>query len=148
MRWIWTLLAALTATPLVAQEGELPDPLFRDNAILDATISGPLTTLVGKRPKDDYLDGVLEYKAIDGEMVKLDLEMRARGHFRHGHCDLPPVMLNLRRKQTIGTLFEHQNKLKLVIQCDRSDRYEQGVLKEYDAILPVPHLVPGPQHTG
>jgi hypothetical protein len=41
------------------------------------------------------------------------------------------VTLNLKRKQAAGTLFDNQNKLKLVIQCDKNDRYEQMVLREY-----------------
>ena len=131
MRMPAAILAILWVLPAAGQEGEAPDPLFRDTTILEATITGPLTTLVRKRPKDDYLVGFLEYEEATGEPVKLDLQIRARGHFRHEHCDLPPVLLNLKRNQTTGTLFEHQNKLKLVVQCERSNRSEQGLLKEY-----------------
>lgn len=131
MRALFSLVVALLTGPALGQDSETPDPLFQDNSILQATISGPLTTLVRERPKDDYLTGVFEYIDADGNMVKLDLEIRARGNFRHKHCDYPPVLLNLKRKQTGETLFENQNKLKLVIQCDRSERYEQGVLREY-----------------
>jgi hypothetical protein len=125
------LLPLLLPAPLVAQDSDVPDPLFQDVSVLEMTITGPLKTLVRERPKDEYLDGALEYTDSGGESVKLDLDIRARGHFRHQHCDLPPVLLNLKRKQTAGTIFENQNKLKLVIQCDRSDRSEQGMLKEY-----------------
>lgn len=131
MRSAAAILAFLWAFPAASQEGEASDPLFRDTAILEATLTGPLTTLVRKRPKGDYLVGFLEYTEATGATVKLDLQIRARGHFRHEHCDLPPVLLNLKRKQTTGTLFEHQNKLKLVVQCERSNRSEQGLLKEY-----------------
>ena len=41
------------------------------------------------------------------------------------------MSLNLKRSQTNGTLFDKQNKLKLVIHCDYSQRYEQVVLREY-----------------
>lgn len=131
MRAPATVLAALLAVTASAQESDTPDPLFRDTSILQATVTGPLTTLVRKRPKDEYLPGVFTYTDSDGGQVELDLEIRARGHFRHQNCDYPPVLLNLKRKQTVGTLFEHQNKLKLVIQCDRSNSYEQAVLREY-----------------
>lgn len=125
------LLPLLSTAPLVAQDSDVPDPLFQDVSVLEMTITGPLKTLVRERPKDEYLDGALEYTNAAGDIVKLDLEIRARGHSRHEHCDLPPVLLNLKRKQTTGTLFENQNKLKLVIQCERSARSEQGMLKEY-----------------
>ncbi|MDJ0812374.1 MAG: hypothetical protein QNJ23_01485 [Woeseiaceae bacterium] len=130
-RSIPVLFLVLMAMPLAAQEGDRADPLFQDTAILAVTITGPLKTLVKERPKEDYLDGFLEYTEADGRSVKLDLEIRARGHFRHANCDYPPVLLNLKRKQTPGTLFENQNKLKLVVQCDRSSQFEQAVLREY-----------------
>jgi len=131
MRLLFSFVAALLTVPVSGQEGETPDPLFQNTATLDVTITGPLTTLRRERPKDDYLPGVFSYTDADGNAVELDLKIRARGHFRHRTCDYPPLLLNLKRGQTDGTLFEHQNKLKLVIQCDLSERYEQGVLKEY-----------------
>jgi len=123
----FTVVAASAA----GQTSETPDPLFQDNDRLDVTITAPLTTLVRKRPKDDYLDGVLQYTEADGTTVDLDLEIRTRGHFRHATCDYPPILLNLKKNQTNETLFDKQNKLKLVIPCESSERYEQIVLREY-----------------
>jgi len=114
-----------------AQVSEAPDPLFQDDETLQVTITAPLTTLVRERPKDDYLPGVFQYTESDGTVVDLDLEIRTRGHFRHKTCDYPPLSLNLKKSQTDGTLFDKQNKLKLVIHCDQSERYEQIVLREY-----------------
>jgi hypothetical protein len=109
----------------------LPDPLFQDNETLHVTITGPLSSLVRERPKDEYSAGVLEYTETDGTTVKFDLEIRARGNSRHKTCEYPPVRLNLKKSQTKGTLFDKQNKLKLVIHCDYSEEYEQVVLREY-----------------
>jgi hypothetical protein len=115
----------------LAEESETPDPLFQDDKILDVRISAPFTTLVRERPKDDYLPGVFQYTQTDGTTVNLDLGVRTRGHFRHDTCDYPPLSLNFKKSQTKGTLLDKQNKLKLVIHCEFSDRYEQMVLKEY-----------------
>jgi len=122
---------SLLVTSALAQTSEMPDPLFQYDEILQATITGPLTTLKTERPKDDYLKGVFRYTEADGVSVDLDLEIRTRGHFRHATCEYPPLLLNFKKNQADGTLFDKQNKLKLVIQCDHSERYEQGVLKEY-----------------
>ena len=119
------------AASALADVSEIPDPLFQDNETLPVTITAPLTTLVRERPKDDYLPGVFEYMEADGTTIKFDLEIRTRGHFRHKTCDYPPLSLNLKKSQTDGTLFDKQNKLKLVIHCDYSERYEQVVLREY-----------------
>lgn len=131
MRALAAFAAALLPVLVFAEQAAVQDPLFRDNSILHASLAGPLTTLVRKRPKDEYLEGALEYRQADGTTVALDVEIRARGNFRHANCDYPPVLVNLKRKQTRGTLFDGQNKLKLVVQCDRSERYEQAVLREY-----------------
>ena len=124
---VFTFLAVSAS----ADVNELPDPLFQDVETLPVTITAPFTTLVRERPKDDYLPGVFQYTESDGTPVKLDLEIRTRGHFRHKTCDYPPLSLNLKKSQTDGTLFDKQNKLKLVIHCDYSQRYEQVVLREY-----------------
>jgi len=114
-----------------ADEYRTPDPLFQSDAALDVSITAPLTTLIKERSKDEYLAGAFQYTEADGSTVNLDLDIRARGNFRHATCEFPPVTLNLKRSQAEGTLFDKQNKLKLVIQCKKNDRYEQMVLREY-----------------
>jgi hypothetical protein len=121
----------LLAGTASAEEDGPSDPLFRDVQILEASISGPLTTLVRERSQEDYLPGMFRYTAANGDEVALDLKIRARGNFRHKECDYPPVLLNFVKKQTRDTLFDKQNKLKLVIQCGKPERYEQAVLREY-----------------
>jgi len=114
-----------------AEVSEKPDPLFQSDVALPVSLAGPFTTLVKERPKDDYFPGVISYEEADGTAVALDLEIRTRGHSRHSVCDYPPVLLNFKKAQTGGTLFEKQKKLKLVIPCKYSEAYEQIILKEY-----------------
>lgn len=126
-----TLLLVLPAAAAAAEESKAPGVLFQDLETLEATITAPLTTLVKERPKEGYLPGVFQYSLADGTAVKLDIEIRTRGHFRHKTCDFPPLSLNFKKAQTDGTLFDKQKKLKLVVHCDDSKRYEQIVLREY-----------------
>ncbi len=121
----------LLAVSASAQVSQKPDPLFQSHDTLRVSLSAPFTTLIKERPKDDYLPGVIRYEEVDGTAVALDLEIRTRGHFRHQVCDYPPVLLNLKKQQTHGTLFDKQNKLKLVIPCKYSGNYEQIILREY-----------------
>ena len=130
-RLITVVMFVFMSISALAEQSEAPDPLFQGDATLEVTIEAPLTTLVRKRPKDDYLPGVFRFTKSDGSTVDLDLEIRTRGHSRHDTCDYPPLSLNFKKSQTKGTLFDKQNKLKLVIHCDFSERYEQMVLKEY-----------------
>ena len=121
----------LPSATLMAEESDPPGVLFHDVEILTATITAPLTTLVKERSKEDYLPGVFHYSEPDGTNVNIDIEIRTRGHFRHRTCDFPPLSLNFKKSQADGTLFEKQNKLKLVVHCDDAKRYEQIVLREY-----------------
>jgi hypothetical protein len=130
-RFITVVMFVFMSISALAEQSEAPDPLFQDDATLEVTIEAPLTTLVRKRPKDDYLPGVFRFTNSDGSTVDLDLEIRTRGHSRHDTCDYPPLSLNFKKSQTKGTLFDNQNKLKLVIHCKFFDRFEQMVLREY-----------------
>jgi len=130
-RTVTIIVLGLVAAATLADVNELPDPLFQDNETLQVTMTAPFTTLIRERPKDDYLTGVFQYTESDGTTVKLDLEIRTRGNFRHKNCKYPPLRLNLKKSQARGTMFDKQNKLKLVIPCDYSAKYEQVVLREY-----------------
>ena len=130
-RTIAIIASSLLATSVSAEASGPPDPLFRDTAVLDVRLEAPLTTLVRERPTEDHLTGVFEFTEPGDTAVKFDVQIWTRGHFRHKICDFPPLWLNFRKSQTNETLFDKQDKLKLVVHCDDSDRYEQAVLREY-----------------
>ena len=109
----------------------MADPLFQDDSLIKVEITAPLSTLVRERSETEYLPGAFSYTEADGRPVELDVQLRARGNFRHRNCDFPPVTLNFRRPQVEGTLFDQQNKLKLVGHCKITRRYERAVLREY-----------------
>jgi hypothetical protein len=122
-----TCLAAAAPT----DAGEAAGSLFQNDEALHVTISGPLTTLVRERAKDNYLRGQFSFSDLDGVRKTFDLRMRTRGNFRHRECDYPPILLNFKKSQLRDTLLDGQNKLKLVIHCHKSPRYEQTVLREF-----------------
>jgi hypothetical protein len=137
MRFILTnalrasVLFMFLAAAASAEVLQAPDPLFQNQGALEVTISGPLTTLIRDRAKDNYLRGQISVTDVDGVQKTFDVRMRTRGNFRHQECDYPPILLNFKKSETDGTLFDGQNKLKLVIHCRKSQRYEQTVLREY-----------------
>ncbi len=108
-----------------------PDPLFQDDAALRVEITAPFARLINERPKDREFPGRFSFKGADGAAFELDVQVRARGNFRHNNCDFPPLFLNFKRSQVEGTLFDQQNKLKMVVHCKDSGRYQQSVLREY-----------------
>jgi hypothetical protein len=76
----------------------------------------------------------LTHYRTDGDTVVHDFEFKTRGYFRRLYldCDVPPLRFDFKKKQVMHTLFEGQDKLKLVTHCrDQIDFYEQNLLKEY-----------------
>jgi hypothetical protein len=128
-REILVILLAVLTLPS-ANAGPI-DPLFQDDAALRVEMTAPFSRLINERPKDRELQGRLSFKGPDGAAVELDIQVRARGKFRHANCDFPPLFLNFKRSQVGGTLFEEQNKLKMVVHCKDSGRYQESVLREY-----------------
>ncbi len=111
-----------------------PNPLFSDNSLLEITITAPISTLMRERSKEEDSIGQLTYEDKESGTVILDVGIRARGRFRRTRdvCSFTPLRLNFKKKTTRKTLFTRTDKVKLVTHCrDKSERYSQGVLKEY-----------------
>jgi len=120
-------------------------PLFADHVILDVTIEAPLTTLMAERPNEEYLAARLTYIGSGDDEVALDLKVRTRGNYRRDpeHCDFAPMRLNFRKSQVRGTLFDGQDKLKLVTHCrTKSSIFPQHILREYLAYRFFAELTP------
>ena len=76
----------------------------------------------------------LTYEDEESGAVVLDVGIRARGRFRRNRdvCSFTPLRLNFKKETTRKTLFTRTDKIKLVTHCrDKSERYSQGVLREY-----------------
>jgi hypothetical protein len=127
--------ALLFVVPVaMALEPGEPDPLFQDDSVIEIRITAPMKSLLGERSDEEYLPGTLTYTEADGSVVEFDVGIRTRGNFRRQPrvCPFPPLRVNLKKSQVENTLFQDQDKLKLVAHCrDRSDRYQQNVFKEY-----------------
>lgn len=130
--------AIMTLLPLAlaahAQNSKDHDPLFADDEILEVRLEGPFRMLQKERPDEVEAAGTFSFSTADGTAIELDVNIRTRGNFRRNAdvCDFPPLRLNFRKSQTKDTLFDKQDKLKLVTHCESdSERYEQTVLAEY-----------------
>ena len=112
------------------------DPIFSDHEILDVQLSAPFERIMDVRSvkDEDAEPGKFTYVDTDGTVVEFDVAVRARGMFRRDKsiCTFAPLLLNFKKGQTAGTLFDHQNKVKLVTHCKNgSARYQQTVITEY-----------------
>ena len=129
---LWITLAQLPAAE--TQAGATPhDPLFSSHEPLSITLKGPFKDIDKRRDKEaEYAPGSLSYDGPDGT-VSIETTYRPRGNFRLDKktCSRAQLWLDLKKKQTSGTEFAHQHKLKLVVQCRGSKRYSEYLRKEY-----------------
>jgi hypothetical protein len=128
------LLIGLKASAQSDGSAPVHRPLFDDEATLAITIEGPLKTIMRTRDESEEYPSIFKYTDADGTEHTLDINLRIRGKFRAKKetCNFAPLRVNFQKKQVKGTLFEGQDKIKLVTDCQSSkSRYQQILLKEY-----------------
>jgi hypothetical protein len=110
-------------------------PLFRDHVMLKAVLTAPISQTYAQRNSDVrlYHPGQWTFIVENGETQRLDVSIRIRGNFRRQYCELPPLQLNFKKSQVQGTLFQGQDKLKLVSPCQHGLESQQKLLLEYMA---------------
>lgn len=132
--------ALLAILPLVAASAAAgaatasPHPLFADDSLLEVTIDAPMSTLMEVRPDQAELKGSFSFTDVDGTSKRVSVKLRTRGNYRRAreHCDFAPIRLNFKKGEVRNTLFDGQDKVKLVTHCRSfEDDYEQIVFREY-----------------
>ncbi|HSI77184.1 MAG TPA: hypothetical protein VK957_14885 [Lunatimonas sp.] len=117
-----------------------PVSLFGDE-IIPITLSGDLKELLNDRTgKPQFRPITISYLGEDSSLISIPIRSRTRGNFRRakGNCTHPPLLLNFSKKNREGTIFNQQDRMKLVMPC-RGDKYvlqEYYVYKLYNLISP------------
>ena len=110
-------------------------PLFANAEPLEVTFVADFTLLEGDRGDErPERPARLRWRTPDGEIVDVRAQLRTRGNFRRSrtNCLMPPLRLNVPRGAVEGTLFDGQDKLKVVGNCRPGrDSYSELVLREY-----------------
>lgn len=112
------------------------DPLFLSDAILEARIVAPFTSIMKNRDSEEDVPGSFQYVGENGGVVEFDVGLQPRGRFRRNKeiCLFAPLRLNFKKSDTKDTEFDKQDKLKLVTHCRKyPKRYQQVVVAEYMA---------------
>ena len=107
-----------------------PDSLFRSDEIINMELRADFVALQNDRDKTPfYRDGELIYYSPAGDTVTLTVKVMIRGHFRRdpANCNFPPLFVNFRKNEVKNTLFDNQDKLKLVTPCHA----EEDIIEEY-----------------
>jgi hypothetical protein len=86
-----------------------------------------------KSEDPEYHEALLIQKLSDAQIQAFNIKIRARGNTRriHNICEFPPLKINFKKKSTANTIFEGQDKIKLVTHCQESDEYQNYAMLEY-----------------
>jgi len=120
-------------------------PLFQSTEPLRLTLRTDIEWLRDERNDSVEVEGTATFVDLDGSVIERPVDVRARGNFRRDkrNCNFPPLRLDFPRGQMDGTVFEGQNRLKLVTPChDGRDDYQRYVYDEYLAYRVYQMLTP------
>lgn len=134
-KWFWLIVMALG---LASAQPACAAVLFESNEVIEATIEAPFKAIFRDRRDDaEYQDGIVVLNDSGAEQPgseqRLPVRIRTRGKFRRDrkNCSIPPLRLNFAADDVAGTVFEGQNKLKLVLPCRKRSDYFEYVELEY-----------------
>ena len=108
--------------------------LFSDPAPLELILQmDVLSILNDKSEEPEYSPAQLILKLEDNKIRIFDLKIKPRGRTRRiaNICEFPPLKLNLQKNTTQASVFEGQDKIKLVTHCNESEDYQNYALLEY-----------------
>jgi hypothetical protein len=126
-------------TPPTAEEIQAAEsaPLFASHQILKITLEADFHTIRREDRSDkdsEERPAIMRWTNPDGSIETQEIQVQTRGIFRLAkrNCDFPPLRLNVKKGQVEGTLFDGQDKLKMVAPCKLGqDYWQQYVLAEY-----------------
>jgi len=144
---VLALLTGVCPPPIGAQEAEDPTveevhaaataPLFSSHEIVKITLTADFHTIREDDRSDEDSEerpAIMEWTSSDGSTGIQSIQIQTRGNFRLSkkNCEFPPLRLNVKKGEVEGTLFQGQDKLKMVVPCKLGqDYWVQYVLSEY-----------------
>ncbi|MDZ7606325.1 MAG: hypothetical protein U5K79_12230 [Cyclobacteriaceae bacterium] len=137
--WIcFVFLFLALANSAIAQDSTatntIKSPLFAAETPIEFTLKLDVKAVKNDNSDDpQYSDGSLILKNPGAGTKEFSLKVKARGHARrvYDFCTFPPIKINFKKSEVKGTVFDGQDKLKLVSYCRDINDYEYLVLKEY-----------------
>lgn len=107
--------------------------LFKSSEPIDLILQMDMQKVLDEKAEPEYSNAQLLHCLNDNQMTFFDIKVKARGNTRRigNICEFPPLKINFAKKSTKNTIFDGQDKLKLVTHCQESDAYQNYTLLEY-----------------
>ena len=106
-------------------------PLFNTETKLTLKLTYSKKDLLTLTNDSTYINSNILYSVNDGNFQNMEVELRARGHYRRANCYYLPLWLKTNKKSSKGTVFEDDKKVKIVLPCAKSKNSNDDVVKEY-----------------
>lgn len=106
------------------------DILFLSDEVIRMELRSDFSAIQkGRAENPEYYNGELIYYTPDGKTTKLSVKVMSRGIFRRNpaNCSFPPLFVNFKKNEVKNTIFDSQDKLKLVTPCQE----EEDLIEEY-----------------
>ena len=98
--------------------------LFKSKDTLKFIITTNMKRLMKDRGlKPIYHSAKVNFITVKGKNMELPITLKVRGNFRKSpeNCVFPPLLLNFNKKNDGNSVFNKQNKLKLITHCIKKD---------------------------
>ena len=118
----------LTFVLLVHVSHASASSLFEENTVLEVNLTGPFSSLFKEENDRKELPFVLR-----DDDLEHTIKIRVRGKSRRRVCSFPPLRINFSADDTELSIFEGQDRLKLVTHCRDRKSAHLSTLKEYAA---------------
>lgn len=109
--------------------------LFESDEAIEITMEMDIRRVLRDRGEEtDYHPLEITWSNENGELMQVDARVKVRGNFRRQreNCRFAPLRIRFEEETVTGTVFEGQEKLKLVTHCQtRRPEYQQYLLQEY-----------------
>ncbi|MCP4152948.1 MAG: hypothetical protein GY757_34770 [bacterium] len=120
----------------VSTKKNLPPALFDSDEVVEITFIRDIKAIKKEVRKEErvYHPAQIIYKDPYKGEITLNVKVKSRGKSRRNPrlCDSPPIAMKFDKKETKGTIFRKQKKLKLVTHCkNKVGIFEQYLLREY-----------------
>lgn len=104
---------------------------FEDNQELELKID--LRFKDFKRSTNDsiYQPSWIGYRNTNDSWDSIKIGIRTRGKFRLENCYFPPLKLKFYKENRMGTPFEKNKTLKLVLPCQKADVFNELLMNEF-----------------
>ena len=118
---------AMAFMPVPAAASDVPLFGEHDDTPLSVELRFAQRDVMRSDEDDDPVPG--EFLLEDGTV--LAVKVSARGKSRRAQCDFDPLWIDFKKKDTAGTIFAGQNKLKLVTHCAAKYARKDYMATEY-----------------